>query len=194
MVFINLLPVRDIKRRIRAKQQIITFIAGFCCLLVALGALGFLQWQKEKGLASELTRLKQQRQQYAARLAKIKKLEADKALLEKRIAVIHTLKSKSSLTVHLMDEVARLTPTKRMWLTSMEQSGGSLKISGMALDNQTLAAYMETLKKSPYIKAVNLTRSSLKKYAGRDLTSFGLTCSVGMPTSDTNNQAAKSNK
>ena len=192
MVFINLLPVRDIKRRIRAKQQITTFIAGFCCLLVALGALGFLQWQKEKNLSSELARLKREKQQYAARLTKIKKLEADKALLEKRISVIHALKAQSSLTVHLLDEVARLTPTKRMWLTSMDQSGGSLKISGMALDNQTLAAYMETLKKSPYVKAVNLTSSALKKFADRDLTSFGLTCSVGMPAADGDKPAAKS--
>jgi len=181
MVFINLLPVREIKRRIRAKRQITAFILGIVCFLVILGLLGFLQWSTYQQRQDTLAKLKQEKQRYAQKLKTIKELEASKAELEKRIGIINKLKAESSLTVHILDEVANLIPYKRMWLTNLEQSGSSLRLTGMALDNQTIAGFMESLKKSAYIKAVNLTSSSLKKFADRDLTSFSLSCTIGVP-------------
>ena len=181
MVHINLLPVREIQRRLKARRQIINFLVGLVCLLVALGGVSYYQGMQADQLRSELARLKQEKQKYSRILAKIKKLEKDKALLEKRIGIIKQLKKSSSLTVHILDEIAHITPSKRMWLTSLSQSGENLQLTGMALDNRTIAKYMEDLKKSPYIKSVSLTSSSLKPYAGRDLKSFSLTCTIGMP-------------
>ena len=111
----------------------------------------------------------------------IKQLEKDKELIEKRIAIIKQLQKSSSLTVHVLDEVANLTPADRMWLTSVTQSGASLTIAGMALDNRTIAKYMEDLKTSPYISNVNLANTSLKSYAGRNLKVFSLSCSTVVP-------------
>ncbi len=184
MIRINLLPVREIKRRIRARQQITFFVLGLIALLVFLGLAGFLQANKASRLQQELTRRKQEKQRYAKVLREIKKLEKDKNLLEKQIAIIHKLKSESSLTVHILDEVANRTPTKRMWLTSLSQKGNTLKLKGMALDNRTIAGYMESLKQSPYIKTVNLANSSLKKFAGKNLKAFSLSCTIGMPKKD----------
>jgi len=181
MVRINLLPVREIKRRARAKRQITLFALAMVGLLVLLGAIGFLQASKAKQLQQELTKIRQEKQRYDKVLKQIKQLEKDKKLLEKKIDIIHRLKKESSLTVHILDEIANRTPTKRMWLTSLTQKGSNLTLKGMALDNRTIAAYMEELKKSPYIKDVSLTNSSLKQYAGRNLKSFSLTCSIGVP-------------
>ncbi len=181
MVHINLLPVREIKRRLKARRQIINFIIGLLCLFVALGGVAYLQVSRAGQLRAELAQLKKEKQKYNKILAKIKKLEQDKALLEKRIAIIRQLKKSSSLTVHILDEIANITPTKRMWLTSLAQTGNTLQLTGMALDNRTIAKYMEDLKKSPYIKSVSLTSSSLKPYAGRNLKAFSLTCTIGMP-------------
>jgi len=181
MVRINLLPVREIKRRIQAKQQIIFFALALIGLLVFLGLAGFLQTSKANRLHQDLIKIKQEKQRYARVLRQIKKLEKDKNLLEKQIDIIHKLKAESSLTVHVLDEVANRTPTKRMWLTSLSQNGNTLKLTGMALDNRTIAGYMESLKKSPYIKTVNLANASLKTFAGRNLKSFSLTCTVGVP-------------
>ena len=43
MLRINLLPVRQIKKRAKARNQLIAMIAAFCCLLVFLGLIGVLQ-------------------------------------------------------------------------------------------------------------------------------------------------------
>ncbi len=191
MVHINLLPVREIKRRLKARRQIINFFIGLLCLFVALGGVAYLQVSKANQLRNELTLLKKEKQKYNKILAKIKKLEQNKTLLEKRITIIKQLKKSSSLTVHILDEIANITPTKRMWLTSLAQTGNSLQLTGMALDNRTIAQYMEDLKKSPYIKSVSLASSSLKTYAGRNLKAFSLTCTIGMPEEKSKDTAAK---
>lgn len=68
-----------------------------------------------------------------------------------------------------------------MWLLDLNQQGGSLTLNGVALDNQTVAEFMDDLKLSPFVNTVDLTDSSLKKIAGRDLKSFSLSCSVSQP-------------
>ena len=181
MVRINLLPVREIKRRAQAKRQITLFVLAMVGLLVLLGAIGFLQASKQKQLQQELAKVRQEKQRYNKVLRQIKQLEKDRKLLEKKIGIIKRLKQESSLTVHILDEIANRTPTKRMWLTSLTQKGSTLTLKGMALDNRTIASYMENLKKSPYIRDVSLTNSSLKTYAGRNLKSFSLTCNIGVP-------------
>ena len=182
MVRINLLPVREIKRRIQAKKQLIIFAVAVVCFLALLGLLGFQQSSKAGQLQQELAKIKQEAKHYAKVLRQIKQLEKDRELLEKRISIIHKLKADSSLTVHILDEIANITPTKRMWLTTLSQSGNNLQLAGTALDNRTIAKYMEDLKKSPYIRTVNLANSSLIPFAGRNLKSFSLSCAIGIPT------------
>ena len=182
MVYINLLPIREIKRRTKAIQQITFFGICFVGVLVLIGVVGFYQKTAQNQLTQEISSLNAEKQRYNKILAQIKKFEEDKKLIENKIAVINELKKSSALTVHILDEVANLTPTKRLWLKSVNQSGTNLKLDGMALDNQTIAAYMDKLKTSPYIQDVTLLNTALSSFAGRDLKSFQLTCSVTIPS------------
>lgn len=181
MVYINLLPIREIKRRARAIQQLTAFAVCFAAVLVLLGMVGFYQASVASQLQKDITSLEAEKKRYNDILAQIQKLEADKKEIENKIAVINELKKSSALTVRVLDEVARLTPTKRVWLTTLTQSGTSLQLSGMALDNQTLAGYMDTLKSSDYIEEVNLVSSSQQQFAGSNLKSFALTCTISIP-------------
>ncbi len=181
MITINLLPVREIKKRAKARRQVTFFGIAFLGLLLALGLAFWYFSNRTAQLNDEIARLKLEKQQYAKILSQIKKIQKDRKVLETQIAVIKRLKKTSSLTVHVLDEIARLTPTDRMWLTSLTQKGESLQITGMGLDNQTIAGYMEQLETSPYIRSVDLANSSLQDYAGRSLKSFSLSCTVGVP-------------
>ncbi len=193
MVHINLLPVRQIKEKAAAKQQLTTAFLCFILLLAALGVAGFFQAGKATTLQNDIATLNKEKQRHAATLKVIKKLEKDKVLIEKRIAIIKQLKKSSSLTVHILDETADITPADRMWLTSLTQSGASLTLAGMALDNRTIAKYMEDLKTSPYITNVNLASSSLKSYAGRNLKAFSLSCSIAVPEEKKADKSEKNN-
>lgn len=181
MVYINLLPIREIKRRTQAMQQIALYCVCLAAVLALLGMIGFYQASVASQLQTDITSLTAEKKRYTDILAQIQKLEEDKKLIESKISVINELKKSSALTVRILDEVANLTPSKRLWLTSLNQSGTSLQLSGMALDNQTLAGYMEQLKTSKYIDEVNLVSSSQQSVAGSNLKSFSLSCTISIP-------------
>jgi type IV pilus assembly protein PilN len=142
-------------------------------------------------LQKESERLQAETQQYAKILAEIKKIEDDKKILLTRIAVIKQLKQSSSLTVHVLDEVATLTPPNRMWLTKLQQTGNDLRLSGMALDDQTIAKYMDDIGNSSYMQNVILASASMEKYAERNLKLFSISCAVRVPESKQNEKKLK---
>ena len=182
MIQINLLPVREIKRRNKYKKQIAFSLVLFFGFLAALGLFAYYQSDKIVKLDQNLKKIQQDKQQYTKILNDIKKLEEDRKILETRISVIKQLKDSSSVTVHILDEVANLTPADRMWLTGLSQTGSALKISGMALDNQTVAKYMDDLEGSQYIQNVALASSTMKQFAERNLKQFSLSSTVGTPS------------
>ena len=181
MVYINLLPIKAIREHAKAVQQLTIFALCFVIVLAALGIVGFYQASTVAGLENDIKVLTAEKQKYEKILAQVKKLENDKKVIENKIAVIKQLQKTSALTVHILDEIANLTPTKRIWLTSLSQAGMSLNISGTALDNQTIAGYMDVLKTSPYIADVNLNSSSMQNYAGRNLKAFNISCAISIP-------------
>jgi len=185
MLRINLLPIRQLKKRAKARNQIISFITLLAFLGLILGAVGFLQSARISSVEKSIVELKKKRQEFAPILAEIKRFEQAKKDLDNKISVIKKLKSDSSKTVHILDEVANSVDSKRMWLKSLKQQGDSLSLDGVALDNRTIAQFMDTLKDSPYIAAVNLSTASLIKVSGRDLKSFKLACSIISPKEDT---------
>ncbi len=181
MLRINLLPIRQLKKRAKAKNQIAVFCVVFLCFVGILCFISLIQIHKIKSIESSITELTKEQQRLAPEIAAVDKLKKDKEELERKISIIHQLKAESSLTVHVLDQVANVVDNNRMWLTSLSQQGNSLSLTGIALDNQTVADFMEKLKKSSFIQGVDLTSSSLRKISDRNLKEFSLTCAVAEP-------------
>lgn len=181
MIRINLLPVRQLKKRAKARNQIVALIAGLLCFFFLLGLVSYLQIGKVSALKTSIAALDQEIKEFNPILEKMKELESTKKELERKSAVIDKLKSDSSLTVRVLDEIANIIDNQRMWLLDLNQQGAALQLNGVALDNQTVAEFMDNLKLSPFVTSVDLTNSSLSKIAGRDLKSFSLSCSVSQP-------------
>lgn len=181
MIKINLLPVRDIVRRKKYFWQIIAASFFIGCIVCAFILVEFYQLNSINKIKNEIARIESEKKQFAKTLSEIKKIEEEKAILLKRTDVINQLKQSSSLTVHVLDEIATLTPSNRMWLKSLSQNGNQLALTGMALDDQTIARYMDDLEASHYIQNVRLASSSLEIVAERSLKAFSITANVDMP-------------
>ncbi len=179
MILINLLPVREIKKRVQAKKQIVAASASFVGFLFILVMAAAYQGGIISDLKNEEANIKQETQKYQKIVNEIKKIDEEKAILERQISVIKQLKQESSLTVHVLDEVANLTPSNRMWLKALSQSSSQLSLEGMALDDQTIAKYMDDLEASQYINSVHLANTTMNTYAERNLKSFSISCVVG---------------
>jgi len=191
MLRINLLPIRQLKKRAKARNQISIFITLLAFICLILGAVGFLQINKIKAIETSITKLRAEKQTYAPILAEMKRLEQAKIDYEKKTSIIKQLKRDSATTVRILDEVAKHVDSKRMWLKSLKQQGTSLSLTGIALDNRTIAQFMNALNESPYISGVNLSNSSLAKVSGRDLKSFALACSIAVPQENTQEETKK---
>ncbi len=190
MIKINLLPVRQLKKRAEAKGQLTSMLLVFFCFLLILGLVAMQQINTVNSLNTSISQLEQEKQEYAPTLKKIDEIEAAKKELERKTEVINKLEANSSLTVRILDEIANIVDHERMWLLSVNQTGGSLALSGVALDNQTVAKFMENLKLSPYIQSVNLSDASLKTIAGRKLKGFNLRCAISLPQPSETGQVA----
>jgi len=183
MLRINLLPIRQLKKRAKAKNEIAIFGVVFLCLIVILIFSCLIQGHTISSKESTIAELTKEQLRLAPEIAAVDRLKKDKLDLDKKIEIIHKLKAESSLTVHILDEVANAVDNSRMWLTSLGQQGSTLSLTGIALDNQTVAQFMDMLKKSPFVQGVELSNTSLKKIADRNLKEFSLTCTIGPPNS-----------
>ena len=181
MLKINLLPVRQLKKQAQARKQLLGILLLFILVLAVLGVTGALQAQKISNLETNIAALQKEKDSYTPTLQKIAKLKKDKEELVRKTEIIKKLKMDSSLTVRTLDEVANRIDNQRMWLESLQQQDAALRLSGVALDNQTIAQFMDNLKESPFVQDVSLAGSSLKVVSGRNLKSFDLNCTVAQP-------------
>ncbi len=181
MLKINLLPVRQLKKRAKAKTQLFGIIFLFILVLALLAGVGFLQARNIKSLESTVAELTAEKRTYDPILKEMEILKKAKLELERKTSVIENLEADSSLTVRVLDEVATIVDNNRMWITSLKHQQSSLTLVGVALDNQTIAQFMDNLKASPFVQGVSLKSSAIKKISGRNLKAFTLNCSVSQP-------------
>lgn len=186
MIKINLLPVRQIKRRTRLRRQIGALIVCFVLLLAAMAAAASYQTKRIEELEKSITGLQTEKQSFDPLLREIKELKEQKKVIEGKINVIKTLKTNSLLAVRVLDQLASLTPQNRMWLTAVNQSGGMLSLQGIALDNATVAQYMKDMTVSPWFGEAELLNTSLTDMSGQKLKSFSINVSISSPAADSN--------
>ena len=181
MIRINLLPVRQIKKKLQARNNVIGLGLTLLSVLVLLGLVALVLGFKVGDLKASINDLNKEKKKYQTTINQIEKLKKDQELLETKLNIISKMKTGSQLTVRLMDEMANLVPSERLWISSMSIKSGTLKLAGTALDNATIADFMETVVASPYFATANLSGTSSKGVSGRILKSFSLTCKVVNP-------------
>ena len=174
MIRINLLPVRQIKKRQKLYQQSMLFLAALLVLFALMGMTAVSMSNKTIAIKNDLTALNKKKASFQEIIKEIEQLKKDKAALENKLEAIKQLKRGSQQPVRVLNALATLTPADRLWLKTLKQTPDQLQISGVALDNATIAQYMNDLTKSPYFSAANLGSTKLTKIGGRKLKSFTL--------------------
>ena len=190
MLRINLLPIRQLQKIAKARNQLLVFFLIFFVVLALLGVTGSLLTAKVTELNEDIIAKTNEVKSFDKVIQEIADLEKRRLDLNNKIKILNQLKTDSSLTVHVLDDVSKIIDNKRMWITSFKQNGGSLSLSGYALDNKTIAEFMENLKlDSTYVNGVNLSNTSLKNVSGKGLKSFSISAGVSSPAPPAKTQA-----
>ena len=87
----------------------------------------------------------------------IAEIKNNLAVLEKKIKVIESLERDRKAPVQNLDALYQMVIEKRMWYTQVEERGDNIKVSGIAVDNQTVADYMTRVEKSERFQSVRLS-------------------------------------
>ncbi|NPA94102.1 MAG: PilN domain-containing protein [Thermodesulfobacteria bacterium] len=175
MISINLLPVREWKKREAVRRQVSIFILSFILLLVGLLAVGFTIQGKVSAQKKELKQLEARKARLAYVDKKINQAKKKSKEIETKFKAIEKLQQGRTSTVKILDEVVTCLPIDRLWLKNLDLQGSVLKLSGIALDNHTVALFMQRLDASPLTKKVKLINTRRQKIQGHDLMQFDLT-------------------
>ncbi len=171
MARINLLPWREELRQERQKQfmmsLLMTAIVGVA--LVFLVGLFFDQKVKHQQLRNEL--VKSEIRKLELRIGRIDELEKTRSRLLSRKQVIEQLQASRSMTVKLLDNLARSIPVG-VTLASVRQMGMNLALTGTSQSNARVSAYLKELDKNElflnpeldYVRSANNVASATEPY------------------------------
>jgi len=100
------------------------------------------------------------------KIAALKKTIAD---IEVKLKTIKRLEKGKTGPVILLDDIAMSIPEDKLWLTALKEQKGTLILDGTAMDNETVADFMDRLQNTKSINSVQLVRTRQKKIPGFDL-------------------------
>jgi type IV pilus assembly protein PilN len=181
MIEINLLPVREARRKADLRQQGMSFLLVG---LLAAAFIGFAHSYVSDRISDSRTRIRQMEadiKQFQPQLDQVAAFRKKKAALEKKIDVIDGLDRARSGPVRVLDELATHMP-ERVWLTNVATEGALIKLKGESLDNELVAILLRALGESPYFDKVDLQSTEVgTSTTGLKLVKFNVEAQIVTP-------------
>jgi len=153
MIRINLLPKKVRKEAL--KSDLILFVLLLVVALV-LGASIYAKNQTEIGhLKTDVARTKQSITSMEKFYRDYLALEKQKKELSARIALIEKIKEGRALTARILYDLPSIVK-ESIWLKRLKKEEERFDLEGRALENESIAEFVERLAKIPYAKEVEL--------------------------------------
>jgi type IV pilus assembly protein PilN len=179
MVRINLIPVRQVKKRELGRKQLYLF-----ALLFLGGVLANYFWLKDRqgvvdGKRGQVAKLNQDLQGLDRAIGEVRSITDEKKDLEDKLKVLDTLKRKRVGPVKVMDALAQVIPS-HVWLTSLVEKGGGVELQGLGMTNDDVADFMRELKRSQYFTNIVLKKVTMQEAMGpvSQVVRFEISCTV----------------
>lgn len=162
MAYINLLPWRDVARKERQKNYVMTLaltaLASFLLFFVInqiYNARLDGQAKRNQYLESEIRILDQ-------RITEIRNLNETKRSLQQRMTLIEQLQGSRNLGTQIMSEIANIVPNG-VYLTQLEKKGSMLLLVGKSESNNRLSNMLRDAEQSellaePYLEFIQAGR------------------------------------
>lgn len=159
MIRINLLPVKEAQRAFDRRQQVSVALLGLLVAVLVMIVPYIVQTHKRNGLEQEINELKAELSKLSQQTTEVRDLDKRRAELQAKLKVIDILKQKRTGPVRILEDLSAATPEK-LWLVEFSDVNGLATVTGLALDNQTIAVFMRQLQASKYFFEVDLVETS----------------------------------
>ena len=180
MIRVNLFPFRAARIKENIRRQVSYY---FGSVIVILLAMTWFYIDLSRGISSlkkEQEKKTRELATYKDTNAKIGDLKKTIADIEAKLKTIQGLEKIKTGPVKLLDDIATSVPKDKLWLASLRESKGTLMLEGTAMDNETVADFMDKLQSTGSIYSVELVRTRQRKVPGFDLSlkDFALRCTT----------------
>jgi type IV pilus assembly protein PilN len=159
MIRINLLPLKETERAIGRRQQMSLVVLG---VLIALGIMVvpfLMQGRRLAQLERQTEQVNREIQQFNQQVREVRELDRLKVEVQTKLRIIQDLNEKRVGPARVFDHLSVATPDN-LWLIDFNEVKGSATVTGLALDNETIASFMRQLQDSPYFFGVDLVETS----------------------------------
>ena len=129
-------------------------VAGSLLLVIAAVVIGWRYWtitQEQAAVARDIDAARREESRLSEVLKQVADFEANRAQLQRRVALIDELRKGQNAPVHMIDQISRALP-EMTWLTSLKQNGYDVSIEGRCLSLTALSDFVSNLEASRYFR------------------------------------------
>ncbi len=184
MIEINLLPVREARRRADLRQQLMQLVLVLLVVAAGIGYAHSRVTDQIRGSSQRIRQMDADIEQFQPQLDQVAAFRKKKSNLQKKIDVIDGLDRARKGPARMFDELSNHVP-ERLWLTALSTSGSKIQLKGESLDNELVALLLRGLGESPYFDKVDLDSTELNSSRdGLKLVTFKLQAQMVTPKPD----------
>jgi len=176
MIRVNLLPYRPERR----KNKILQHLGWLFGSVIAVAALlMFVNMYGDGELAdlqTEFGQLQAQNLVLKKKIGKIRNLDKLRVDVERKLTLVDKLQQGRFESLKTLAELSKVIP-ENVWLTSIVDRSGTLKIAGLGESNKAVANFMRSLDKSSLFGNIALQVITRKEARGVPIRNFAMTLS-----------------
>lgn len=159
MIRINLLPVKDAERAVGRRQQQSVLMLALMLALLMMVVPFVVQARRMAALDREMEQVQEEIRRYEERVKEVQDLDRLKKDLEAKLRVIRDLHDKRVGPARMLVDFSAAVPDM-LWLIDLTETQGKATLTGVGLDNETIARFMRQLQGSGYFHHVDLVETS----------------------------------
>lgn len=176
MIRINLLPFRSTRKKENIRRQLSVFVLSVILTVIGLFGVNLFLDSRVDELKQRIGSTKAELEKYDKINKEIAEIKKKLDNLNKKMAVIRELEVSRYEPVRLMETINQVLVEKRMWLTALKYSTRDVSVSGLALDDKTVADFMLRLEGCGLYSKVDLKGLKQVEIQKTQVKSFEVSC------------------
>jgi type IV pilus assembly protein PilN len=145
MIRINLLPVRQVKKR-ELGRQVLVLMAVVLVLTLVLNYIWYsarnsVQEQQAQKISDTTKRIAELEKV----IGEVNNINKRKKEVEDKLKILNDLRKQRSGPVRMMDALSTATP-KKVWLRDFTEANNLVKLTGLAVSHEEVADFMKGLE------------------------------------------------
>jgi type IV pilus assembly protein PilN len=179
MIKINLLRSRKERKKEGMRKEMVILIPSVVFLLALLILVQWRMGREKDNIIAEISKTQKEIAYYKSLITEVNKAKETQKIIQDKLNVINSLRKEKSGPAKVLDELSINKPEK-IQLESLKKEGSKLGIEGIALDDETVAHFMENLRNSKFFKNVDLIVTEQVEQSKFKFKKFILSCEIVM--------------